>query len=208
MTDRQDVPGGRAGRCRHRLDTAPHRTWRGRTAGGSSGDLYVHLRVAAHDRYRRDGDDLVTEVPISIAQAALGTPFTLETLDGDEDLVVPAGTQPGREFVLRGPGRAAAAWAGPWRSAGSARVEVPTKLAEDEVELLRQFAERRGEQVIRRKRACSRASSRPSRDAPTVTRRCVGRRRTCSSSTSRDPALDEARVHHLAGCCDCVTARR
>ena len=69
--------------------------------GGKSGDLYVHLRVAAHARYVRDDHDLVTDVPISIAQAALGTSLELETLDGVEDLVIPAGTQPGREFVLR-----------------------------------------------------------------------------------------------------------
>ena len=72
--------------------------------GGAPGDLYVHLRVRPHDRYRRDDDDLVTEVPISIAQAALGTTMRLETLDGDEDLAVPAGTQPGHQFVLRGRG--------------------------------------------------------------------------------------------------------
>ena len=57
--------------------------------GGKSGDLYVHLRVAAHDRYVRDDHDLVTDVPISIAQAALGTSLELETLDGAEHLVDP-----------------------------------------------------------------------------------------------------------------------
>ncbi|MEZ5297331.1 MAG: J domain-containing protein [Ilumatobacteraceae bacterium] len=69
--------------------------------GGSPGDLYVHLRVRAHDRYRRVDDDLVTEVAVSIAQASLGTKVLLPTLDGDEDLIVPPGTQPGHEFVLR-----------------------------------------------------------------------------------------------------------
>ena len=56
--------------------------------GGATGDLYVHLRVAPHGRYRREGDDLVTELRVSIAQAALGAKFTLPTLDGDEDIVV------------------------------------------------------------------------------------------------------------------------
>ena len=51
--------------------------------GGGAGDLYVHLRVAPHDRFVREDHDLVTEVPISIAQAALGTQIELETLDGD-----------------------------------------------------------------------------------------------------------------------------
>ncbi len=61
--------------------------------GGKSGDLYVHLRVAAHERYVRDDHDLVTDVPISIAQAALGTSLELETLDGAE---APRRSRPGR----------------------------------------------------------------------------------------------------------------
>ena len=46
--------------------------------GGVAGDLYVHIRVAAHERYEREENDLVTHVPISIAQAALGTELTLQ----------------------------------------------------------------------------------------------------------------------------------
>src|SRR5829696_1505756 len=64
-----DVPAG--------VDTGSTLRLSGRGAagprGGAAGDLYVHLRVTPHEQYRRDGDDLVTEVPISIAQAALGT---------------------------------------------------------------------------------------------------------------------------------------
>ena len=64
--------------------------------GGGAGDLYVHLRVAEHERYWRDGNDLVTEVPISIAQAALGTTVALPTLDGDEEL----SSRPARSRVV------------------------------------------------------------------------------------------------------------
>ena len=74
--------------------------------GGASGDLYVHLRVQPHDRFGRDGYDLVAEMPISFAQAALGTHIELETLDGTEDLAVAAGTQSGRELQAAGPRRA------------------------------------------------------------------------------------------------------
>ncbi|MEI8239710.1 MAG: J domain-containing protein, partial [Actinomycetota bacterium] len=115
--------------------------------GGSTGDLYVHLRVAAHERYRRDGDDLVTELPVSIAQASLGTKFVLPTLDGDEDIVVPAGTQPGREFVLRQRGVPRLQGRGRGDLRVRVDVQVPTKLSDAEAELLRKLAEMRGEEL-------------------------------------------------------------
>jgi molecular chaperone DnaJ len=115
--------------------------------GGGAGDLYVHLRVAPHEMFVRDGHDLVTEVPISIAQAALGTQIALETLDGTEDLVVPPGTQPGREFVLRQRGVPHLRGRGRGDLRARVRVDVPSKLTDDEVALLTRFAEGRGEVV-------------------------------------------------------------
>lgn len=115
--------------------------------GGRTGDLYVHLRVATHDLYVRDDHDLITEVPISIAQAALGTSIELETLDGVENLVIPAGTQPGREFVLRQRGVPHLRGRSRGDLRARVRVEVPLKLTEDELELLARFAEGRGEAV-------------------------------------------------------------
>jgi molecular chaperone DnaJ len=115
--------------------------------GGTEGDLYVHLRVRSHDRYRRVDDDLVTDVPISIAQASLGTKINLTTLDGDEDLIVPPGTQPGHEFVLRGRGVPRLQQRGRGDLRAIVRVEVPTKLDGEERELLKRFAAGRGEEV-------------------------------------------------------------
>jgi molecular chaperone DnaJ len=115
--------------------------------GGKAGDLYVHLRVAPHERYTRDDHDLVTDVPISIAQAALGTSLELETLDGTEQLVVPAGTQPGREFVLRQRGVPHLRGRGRGDLRARVRVEVPLKLSDRELDLLTEFAEGRGEVV-------------------------------------------------------------
>ena len=89
----------------------------------------------------------MTTVPISIAQAALGTTVLLPTLDGDEDLVVPAGTQPGREFVLRNRGVPRLQGRGRGDLRAQLVVEVPTKLDDDEEALLRQLAEKRGETV-------------------------------------------------------------
>lgn len=138
-----DVPGGVVDGSTLRL------TRRGASGprGGSPGDLYVHLRVKPHERYRREGDDLITDVPISIAQAALGTALTLATLDGDEELSIPAGTQPGHQFVLRGRGVSRLQQRGRGDLHAVVRVDIPTKLSTEESTLLRTFAEGRGEVV-------------------------------------------------------------
>jgi molecular chaperone DnaJ len=119
--------------------------------GGETGDLYVHLRVTPHEQWRREEHDLVTDVPLSIAQAALGTELDLETLDGVEHLVVPAGVQHGHEFVLRGRGVPRLTSSGRARGRGDLRarvtVEVPTKLSSQERDLLCKLAELRGENV-------------------------------------------------------------
>lgn len=115
--------------------------------GGAAGDLYVHLRVRPHDRFRRVDDDLVVEVPVSIAQASLGTKLVLETLDGDEDLVIPPGTQPGHEFVLRGRGVPRLQGRGRGDLRAVVRVDVPTRLSAEERRLLEAFAAGRGEEV-------------------------------------------------------------
>jgi molecular chaperone DnaJ len=119
--------------------------------GGSAGDLFVHMRVADHDMYQREDDDLVTDIEVSIAQAALGSTIDLPTLDGDEVLDIPSGTQHGREFVLKGRGVPRLSQGGRSRGRGDLRarivVAVPTKLNSAERELLRKYAESRGEQV-------------------------------------------------------------
>jgi molecular chaperone DnaJ len=115
--------------------------------GGVAGDLYVHLKVTPHERYLRDGDDLVTVVSVSIAQAALGTTVKLPTLDGDEEISVPPGTQPGKEFVLRQRGVPRLHGRGRGDLRAELVVEVPTKLTDQEADLLRRLAELRGETV-------------------------------------------------------------
>jgi len=138
-----DVPAG--------VDTGSTLRLTGRGAvgprGGTSGDMYVHIRVAAHERYRRENDDLITDLPVSIAQASLGAKFLLPTLDGDEEILVPAGTQPGREFVLRQRGVPRLQGRGRGDLRVRVQVQVPTKLSEPEVELLKKFAESRGEEL-------------------------------------------------------------
>ena len=115
--------------------------------GGAPGDLYVHLFVKPHERFERDGFDLVHDLRISMVQAALGTRLALETLDGTEDLIVPPGTQNGRVFKLRGRGVPHVDGRGRGDLLVHAQVEIPTELTPAEEELLRRFAEERGEEV-------------------------------------------------------------
>ena len=95
-----DVPAGIADEQRIRLTGRGHAGER----GGPPGDLYVLVRVAADERFLRDGSDLVTVVDVPAPAAALGATVTVATLDGDEQLDVPAGTQPGTVVTLRGRG--------------------------------------------------------------------------------------------------------
>ena len=72
--------------------------------GGRAGDLYVLVRVQADERFVRDGNDLITVVNVAAPVAALGTTVTVPTLAGDEQVDVPAGTQPGTVITLPGRG--------------------------------------------------------------------------------------------------------
>jgi molecular chaperone DnaJ len=119
--------------------------------GGPLGDLYLHVRVRPHARFKRDGLDLLAEQRVTMTQAALGAHLTFETLDGEEDLVVPPGTQSGRVFELRGRGVPGGARGGRGGGRGDLLVEVfvdtPTSLGKEEEDLLRRLAELRGEDV-------------------------------------------------------------
>jgi len=115
--------------------------------GGGYGDLYVHLRVAAHERLQRHGHDLVDVLHLPMAQAALGAHLRYETLDGTEDLVVPAGTQSGRVFRLRGRGVPHLDGRGRGDLLVQVMVDTPTHLSGEQDELLRRFAAERGEEV-------------------------------------------------------------
>ena len=72
--------------------------------GGPPGNLFVVLRVKEHEFFQRRGDDVWLDLQLNVAQAALGAEITVPTIDGDEQLSVPAGTQSGKVFRLRGKG--------------------------------------------------------------------------------------------------------
>ena len=72
--------------------------------GGPAGNLYIHVSVDAHSFFRREGQDLVYELPLNLAQAALGDELEVPTLNGNETLRIPPGTQPGAVFRIKGKG--------------------------------------------------------------------------------------------------------
>ena len=117
--------------------------------GGATGDLYVHLRVAASERFTRDGDALYAELRITMLQAALGARIDFETLDQTVELAIPPGTQPGEIFRLRDHGvpRLEGRGRGRGDMLVSINVEIPTKLSKQDDELLRQIAQQRDEIV-------------------------------------------------------------
>ena len=115
--------------------------------GGGRGDLYVLLRVANHERFRREGDELVEELWIPMTQAALGARLDYATLDGDEELVIPAGTVTGEEFRLRGRGVPRLNRRGRGDLVVRVIVETPTDLTSDQEALIREVAALRGEEV-------------------------------------------------------------
>lgn len=110
--------------------------------GGPSGDLFIVIEVIPHPQFRRDDRDIHSEVTISYAQAALGGEIKTETLWGEESIKVPAGTQPGTPFRLRGKGIANVhRGAGKGDHVVEVKVEVPRKLSGKQRRALEAFAE-------------------------------------------------------------------
>lgn len=115
--------------------------------GGPAGDLYVVLHLKAHDIFQRDGDDLLCEVPVSFIQAALGAEVQVPTLTDKATIKIPAGTQPGTMFRLRGKGVKNLQGYGHGDLHVRINVEVPTQLTHDQRTKLQQFAESCDESV-------------------------------------------------------------
>ena len=114
---------------------------------GTAGDLYVVLHVADHPLFLREGNDVICEVPLSIAQAALGAEVDVPTLEGANRLKVPAGTQSGQVFRLKGRGIPDVNGYGRGDEIVRIVVETPRKLSARQRELLEEFARIAGEEV-------------------------------------------------------------
>jgi molecular chaperone DnaJ len=107
--------------------------------GGTSGDLYVQIAVRPHSIFGREGEDLICEVPIGFATAALGGELEVPTLDGRVKLKIPAGTQSEKVFRLRGKGVRPVRGGATGDLRCKVRVETPVNLTGKQRELLKEF---------------------------------------------------------------------
>lgn len=107
--------------------------------GGPPGDLYVVVRIKDHEYYEREGDHIFSELPLTFAQAALGDEIEVPTLHGKVKLKIPAGTQTGRTFRLRGKGVPNVHGRGQGDQHIQVKVITPTKLSKRQKELLKEL---------------------------------------------------------------------
>jgi len=107
--------------------------------GGRSGDVYVLVRVRPDPRFVREGNDVYSQVDLTIVQAALGTTVTVDTLDGPADLDFDPGTQPGQVRVLRGRGMPVLQGSGRGDHRVLVNVSVPRRLTDAQRRLLEEF---------------------------------------------------------------------
>ncbi|MEJ8542052.1 molecular chaperone DnaJ [Methanothermobacter wolfeii] len=115
--------------------------------GGQPGDLYVVIKVKPHRIFERDGANLYTEKPISFVQAALGDTVKVPTLDRPVKLRIPAGTQSGTTFRVKGHGMPHLKWNGYGNLYVKVKVVTPRKLSSRQKELLKEFASISGDEI-------------------------------------------------------------
>jgi molecular chaperone DnaJ len=138
-----DVPAGIHDGQRIRLSGEGHAG----VLGGRSGDVYVRVHVRPDPRFVREGNDIYSQVDLTIAQAALGLRTTIETLDGDVELELPAGVQPGEVRVLRGKGMPVLQGFGRGDHRVLVNVLVPRRLTDEQRRLLEEFERASDEQT-------------------------------------------------------------
>jgi molecular chaperone DnaJ len=111
------------------------------TNGGPPGDLYIEIRIKAHEIFERDGDDLHCTVPVGLTTAALGGSIEVPTLGGKAEIELPEGTQHGKTFRLRGKGIKGIRSSYPGDLYCHVTVETPVKITEHQRKLLKELDE-------------------------------------------------------------------
>ncbi|HAM81331.1 molecular chaperone DnaJ [Ornithinibacillus bavariensis] len=115
--------------------------------GGPAGDLYVVIQVRNHDFFTREGDNIFCELPLTFAQAALGDEVEVPTVHGKVKLKIPAGTQTGKTFRLKGKGAPNVRGYGQGDQHIKVRIVTPTNLTERQKDILREFNEIAGNEA-------------------------------------------------------------
>ena len=115
--------------------------------GGPNGNLYLEIQVKPHKFFRRRQDDILLNLDVNIAQAALGADIEVPTVDGQAKLGIPAGTQPGKIFTLRGKGVPHLRASGRGDQLVVVNVEIPARLTPDQRKLFEQLAQTLGSEV-------------------------------------------------------------
>ncbi|MFQ5543979.1 MAG: molecular chaperone DnaJ [Nitrospiria bacterium] len=115
--------------------------------GGPSGDLFVVLTVKDHPQFSRDGDYILCDAPVSFVKASLGGKIEVPTIKGSTMLKIPAGTQDGKRFRLKGLGFPNIRGQGIGDQLVTVKIKIPTKLNQEEREILEKYAHITGEEV-------------------------------------------------------------
>jgi molecular chaperone DnaJ len=121
--------------------------------GGPRGNLYIEIKVKPHKFFRRRNDDVLLDLNINLAQAALGAEVKVPTLEGAEKLVIPAGTQPGKVFKLRHKGISHLRSSGKGDQLVVVNIEIPTRLTSEQRTLFEQLAKTLGSEVLPQERS-------------------------------------------------------
>ena len=115
--------------------------------GGPNGNFYIEIEVAPHSYFRRNGNDILLDIDINMAQAALGDEITIPTLDGEVKLRIPPGTQPGRVFRLKEKGVPILQMTERGNQMVTVNVQIPTSLSEQQEELLKTLGKTMGTDI-------------------------------------------------------------
>jgi len=123
------------------------------TNGGPRGNLYIEIKIKPHKFFRRRKDDVLLDLNINIAQATLGAEVKVPTLNGDEKLIIPSGTQPGKVFKLRNKGIPHLRRSGKGDQMVIINIDIPSRLTSDQRQLFEQLAKTLGSEVLPQERS-------------------------------------------------------
>lgn len=132
------------------VDNASQLRVRGEGEAGSQGrgDLYIEIHITSHPTFQRDGDHIYMELPLSFVKAALGGEVSVPTLNGSVTMKIPAGTQSGKVFRLKGKGMPSLRSSTPGDQYVKVMISVPERLTSEQRKLLEQYAQISGEDSI------------------------------------------------------------